>query len=585
MQREDAMENYREAERLESILEQKKIPILPALSVYGSKMQEMEGFYFYLFPYYRGTVLKNSEVTEEHCRKIGKILARIHSIDKKNGDGILPKMSIDWKFYLDRLKERNTLLYELLGEHYERILESQERGNCARTKLPDVLAICHNDMDRKNQNLYYIKILMGVINFIILSFLSAVFILTLNKINRDFGARNFLENITYLPNEPVTSTVLIFIAFFLLLGIIEIRRKQRKRQQVSVILYAAEILLCLIIIKFVYVNYNGIILLVIADIVTDIKDKHTRGIFFVIMGMIYLFSDYDIISMFIDMISFQQFLSVYPAKVSMMIQGTRNILVALNAIAFIAYMIILMRNQMKENARIGLLNLQLQTANIRLKEMNEQLKDYSEMTEKMAETRERNRIAREIHDTLGHTMTGLSAGIDACIAMIDFSVDATKEQLNKISQVARQGIKDIRRSVNKLRPDALEHSGLQEALEKMINETMQVSDVKINYDCQVEVLKFNQDEEDMIYRVVQESITNAIRHGKAKQIDVNLWKEDKWLNLEIKDNGIGCEEIHTGFGLIHIEERIKMLKGTVEYDGSNGFKVTARIPIRWGEKL
>ena len=65
-------------------------------------------------------------------------------------------------------------------------------------------------MDRKNQNLYYIKILMGVINFIILSFLSAVFILTLNKINCDFGARNFLENITYLPNEPVTSTVLIF---------------------------------------------------------------------------------------------------------------------------------------------------------------------------------------------------------------------------------------------------------------------------------------------------------------------------------------------------------------------------------------
>ena len=238
-------------------------------------------------------------------------------------------------------------------------------------------------MDRKNQNLYYIKILMGVINFIILSFLSAVFILTLNKINRDFGARNFLENITYLPNEPVTSTVLIFIVFFLLLGIIEIRRKQRKRQQVSVILYAAEILLCLIIIKFVYVNYNGIILLVIADIVTDIKDKHTRGIFFVIMGMIYLFSDYDIISMFIDMISFQQFLSVYPAKVSMMIQGTRNILVALNAIAFIAYMIILMRNQMKENARIGLLNLQLQTANIRLKEMNEQLKDYSQLVNAM----------------------------------------------------------------------------------------------------------------------------------------------------------------------------------------------------------
>lgn len=440
-------------------------------------------------------------------------------------------------------------------------------------------------MDRKNYNLYYIKILMGVVNFVILLFLSTVFIVTLNKVNHDFGARNFLENITSLPTEPIGSTILVFIAFFLLLYIIEVRKKQRNKQKISIVLYAAEILLCLIIIKFLYANYNGVILLVIADIVTDIKDKHTRTIFLVIMGMIYLFSDYDIISMFVNMISFQQFLNVYPSKVSMMIQGTRNVLVAVNVIAFISYMIILMRNQMKENARIALLNIQLQTANIRLKEMNEQLQDYAQMTEKMAETRERNRIAREIHDTLGHTMTGLSAGIDACIAMIDFSVDATKEQLNKISLVARQGIKDIRRSVNKLRPDALEHSGLQEALEKMIEETMQVSDVKINYDCQVEVLKFNQDEEDMIYRVVQESITNAIRHGKAKKINVTLWKEDKWLNLVIKDNGIGCQEIHTGFGLIHIEERIKMLKGTVEYDGSDGFTVTARIPIRWGEKL
>lgn len=439
-------------------------------------------------------------------------------------------------------------------------------------------------MDIKNKNLYYIKILMSIINLIILVFLSAVFMITLNKINNNFEARNFLENITYLPQEPIAATVMIFISFFLLLYIIEIRRKQRRKQQVSVVLYGAEIILCLIIIKFLYVNYNGIILLVIADIVTDIKDKHTRGLFLVIMGMMYMFSDYDIILMFVDIISFQQFLSVYPSQISMMIQGTRNILVAVNVIAFTAYMIILMRNQMKENARIGLLNLQLQTANMRLKEMNEQLQDYAEMSEKMAETRERNRIAREIHDTLGHTMTGLSAGIDACIAMIDFSVDATKEQLNKISQVARQGIKDIRRSVNKLRPDALEHSGLREALEKMIEETMQVSDVKIDYECQVDTLKFNQDEEDMIYRVVQESITNAIRHGEAKYIEVRLWKENKWLNLVIKDNGIGCEEIHTGFGLIHIEERIKMLQGTVEYDGSDGFKVTARIPIRWGEK-
>lgn len=240
---------------------------------------------------------------------------------------------------------------------------------------------------------------------------------------------------------------------------------------------------------------------------------------------------------------------------------------------------------MKENARIALLNIQLQTANERLKEMNVQLQEYAGMREKMGETKERNRIAREIHDTLGHTMTGLSAGIDACIAMIDYSVEGTKKQLNVISQVARQGIEDIRRSVNKLRPDALEHFNLGEALEKMMEDTMNVSDVYIDYQCEIPVMKFNADEEDMIYRVVQEGITNAIRHGKATKINVKIKKENKWLILSIKDNGIGCEKIKSGFGLIHIKERIQMLSGEVIYDGANGFHIIAKIPIRWGEQL
>ena len=312
-------------------------------------------------------------------------------------------------------------------------------------------------------------------------------------------------------------------------------------------------------------------------------ELNRRSLFFMIMGLLYIFSDYNIISVFFKMISFQEFLNVYNSNISMILMGVRNMLVSLNILVFIVYMIILMRNQMKENARIALLNIQLETANAKLKEMNAQLQDYAQMQEKMGETKERNRIAREIHDTLGHTMTGLSAGIDACIAMIDFSVDETKKQLNKISKVARQGIQDIRRSVNKLRPDALEHLNLEAALEKMMEEMMEVSDVAIRYQCEVPVLKFNPDEEDAIYRVVQEGITNAIRHGKASNIEINIKKENKWLILSIQDDGVGCEEIKSGFGLIHIRERIQMLNGEVTYDGSHGFHIVAKIPIRWGE--
>lgn len=438
-------------------------------------------------------------------------------------------------------------------------------------------------MDIKNKNLYYLKIGMSVINFIILAFFSAVTGYTIYYVNHNFSARNFLENITYLPMETVRMTVITFVAFFLLLWIIEVRGRGKKNSVLAFCVCSMELLLCLVIIRCLYISYNGIILLVVADIVTSIRDKHNRAIFLAIMGLLYIVSDYNILSIPLRVISFQEFLNVYHSNISMLLMGARNMLVSLNILVFIVYMIILMRNQMKENARIALLNIQLETANAKLKEMNAQLQDYAQMQEKMGETKERNRIAREIHDTLGHTMTGLSAGIDACIAMIDFSVDETKKQLNKISKVARQGIQDIRRSVNKLRPDALEHLNLENALEQMMEEMMEVSDVSIHYQCDVPVLKFNPDEEDAIYRVVQEGITNAVRHGKASNIDIHIKKENKWLILTIQDDGIGCGEIKSGFGLIHIRERIQMLNGEVSYDGSHGFHITAKIPIRWGE--
>ena len=232
-----------------------------------------------------------------------------------------------------------------------------------------------------------------MINFMILAFFSIVTGFTIHYVNRNFSARNFLENITYLPLESVRMTVITFVAFFLLLLIIEMRGRKKKNAVFAFCIYGMELLLCLIIIRCLYIGYNGIILLVVADIVTSIRDKHNRALFLVIMGLLYIFSDYNIISIYFKMISFQEFLNVYNSNISMILMGVRNMLVSLNILVFIVYMIILMRNQMKENARIALLNIQLETANAKLKEMNAQLQDYAQMQEKMGETKERNRIA------------------------------------------------------------------------------------------------------------------------------------------------------------------------------------------------
>lgn len=150
MQRESAMANFSKAEQLEHLLEINEIPILPALSFGGRKMQKLENDYFYLFDYYAGRSLGGKEITEYHCMEIGKVLAKIHSIDKKTGSEDLEKITIDWDVYLTEMEKVNVHLYELLKSNYSLIVESQKNRNRARKKLPSISAICHNDMDCKN---------------------------------------------------------------------------------------------------------------------------------------------------------------------------------------------------------------------------------------------------------------------------------------------------------------------------------------------------------------------------------------------------------------------------------------------------
>ena len=150
MQRETAMDNYAKAERLEGLLAQRGIPILPALPIDGRKMQEIDGEYFYLFDYYDGKPLCADEITEYHCGQMGKVLAAIHDTDRKSAVAEHKKMSVDWDFYLSAMKRADTRLYEMLESCHALLVESQENGNRAGKKLPNVLAVCHNDMDCKN---------------------------------------------------------------------------------------------------------------------------------------------------------------------------------------------------------------------------------------------------------------------------------------------------------------------------------------------------------------------------------------------------------------------------------------------------
>lgn len=200
----------------------------------------------------------------------------------------------------------------------------------------------------------------------------------------------------------------------------------------------------------------------------------------------------------------------------------------------------------------------------------------------MVQTRERNRLAREIHDTLGHALTGIITGIEACTALMDAAPEAAKAQLALIAEVARKGMTDVQRSVKALRPDALEKFNLENALLQMIDETRSVTNATIDYQCTTGLNCFNDDEEEIIYRIVQECMTNSIRHGKAKKISIRIDREFHMLKIVVQDNGMGCTDIQKGFGLHHMEERLNLLQGKLSFSGEDGFLVEAQIPVRWG---
>lgn len=422
-----------------------------------------------------------------------------------------------------------------------------------------------------------LQLLLVLLNVLAVSIISGFIFITTEHIRSHYTAREFLDSVNAIPGSPRN----MFIACVTGMGmmvILFILRIYLEKYNNSFVIWTLffDVIIVLIVMYQLNFNYNGLILLVFAEGITFVKN-HRMKLFLVAFAMLgYLVANYDFLALRFSLFNVLDYIRYYSSDFQQYFLSTYNILLSLNVIIFIAYCVYVMNSQSNTIEEVNHLYKELQSA-------NEQLQEYANMSEKMAQTKERNRLAREIHDTLGHTLTGIVAGLDACMTIIDISPEQTKKQLEILSKVSRDGIKDIRRSVSELKPDSLERLHLEVAIRKMITDMSQVSGANIYFETEEKKLRFDEDEENAIYRVIQESITNALRHGKATKIWITMVRENGDMKLTIKDNGIGCKEIVNGFGTKHIEERIEMLHGTVNFDGNNGFTVSAVIPIRWGE--
>ncbi len=422
-----------------------------------------------------------------------------------------------------------------------------------------------------------LHILMIYFNLIIVIFYGGVYLLSTRYIIQNEMSRAFLDKLTYIPHHPLYVFFGSIILYGLLMLVMYYRRIHKNfRQQWNIIYSCLEVFLCFILIYLLYMGYNGLILLVFCDCILYMReDKSTRGML-VGLVVIYLLSNYDVFSSFMHMTDPDAYFEAFSVSLRSLLMISKNILETMNILIFITFIIFYIANQIEENENIA---KELDMIN----QVNQELRNYAAITEKIGEDNERKRLAREIHDTLGHALTGIAAGVDACIAMIDIDPNATKKQLIVVSKVVRQGIGDVRNSLNKLRPGALEEHGFQGAIESMIEEFTSVSDLKIDFNYNLENVDFENTKEDVLFRAIQESITNSTRHGLATQIQIDIYQQDHILYLKIKDNGQGCEHITQGYGLKQMRERVGMINGEVYYDGSDGFLTVIKIPMQRGE--
>lgn len=420
---------------------------------------------------------------------------------------------------------------------------------------------------------FIVKNTMFILNVIIVLFYVAVIAITTKYIIGNDLARSFLDKVMYMPTAPVyiisgSVGLLLCLAYC-----VYYREFNNIRNKTINYLYSLlEVVISLILIFLIYLSYNGIILFVFCDCMYHLKKGLKYQVLLVALGLIYLLANYEIVTYFYPLVNIEEYFLVYDASIRNCLIIIKRLLEGFNIILFIIFMIIYILKQIQENEYIS-----KKLSMVAM--INKKMQKYVIVTEKFGEKNERKRLARELHDTIGHALAGMAVGVDACITMIDKNPQLAKAQLKVISKAIRKGMKDVRNSLNKMRPDFLQQYRLKEAIEKMKEEISDVTDLKINLNYQIDETGFDTKIEDILFRVIQESITNSIRHGLATVVDIDIYKENNLLCLKIKDNGKGCKAINYGFGLKQMVERVSQIRGDINFYSENGFTTEIKIPL------
>ncbi|GMG96421.1 sensor histidine kinase [Tepidimicrobium xylanilyticum] len=207
----------------------------------------------------------------------------------------------------------------------------------------------------------------------------------------------------------------------------------------------------------------------------------------------------------------------------------------------------------------------------RVEKLNEEI-------EKLTISKERNRVAQEIHDNIGHNLIALNMNLDVLFNMVD-KEDKLNEIIVKCQRLTKDSVENLRRAVYALKDESI-FENFSRSLEELRQNIADNSNIQIEYDIDPKIEDFSPEYKNILYTTIKESITNSIKHGKANKVNIDIEVGDR-IQMRIKDNGIGCEEIVKGNGLVGIEERISRVNGQIRFitEKNKGFRTEIILPI------
>ncbi|MDE6411445.1 MAG: sensor histidine kinase [Clostridia bacterium] len=224
-------------------------------------------------------------------------------------------------------------------------------------------------------------------------------------------------------------------------------------------------------------------------------------------------------------------------------------------------------------------NRELLKTSEELNNSNEKLRvAYNELKEITA-LEERQRIAKDIHDTAGHSITTVIMQTEAAKIAVDNNPDEAKKRITAANLQAKHALEELRESVHLLSGN-LKDSSLKEKLESIISESMEGTDIAIRYD--LDDITLGDLKARLILNTLKEGISNGLRHGNATAFYFELKEKDGRVEFLLSDNGAGmdAEQLKEGFGLAGMHRRAESLGGTVwfETEPDEGFEIHMTLP-------